>query len=309
MILTRRYLRTLCGGLLVAAAIAEVSRPALAGAPLPPQFDGVDIKDKLGDRIDLDIPVVDHTGAPKRLADYFDGEHTVLLTLNYYRCESLCSTQLNQLVDALKRLDWLPGGDEYRIVTASFDPRDDTEIAKGKRTTYTTELVRKWAKDRGDDLDDDELAQRAQALQWDFLVAQPGAIRALTERLGYSYKFDRDSGQYAHAPVVYVMSPEGVISRYIFGLGYTAQDIKFSIMDASDGRVGSFGEKILLSCFAFDPDAGNYSAFAWGFMRLGGTLVLLVLGVWLFRNWRRERRRRQVSSPPTPPLVSSESST
>ncbi len=300
------------GLLAVAVAPWLLPAPARAGAPLPAEFQGVDIKQKLGERIDPEVQLVDHSGRKVQLGDFFDGERPVIMTLNYYRCESLCSTQLNELVNALKFLDWLPGGEEFRIVTVSFDPRDDVDVALGKRETYTRELMRKWALDQDETLTDAELNARADSLQWDFLVAQPRAIRAITERLGYSYRFDKDSGQYAHAPVVYVMSPDGVISRYLFGISYTAQDLKFSILDASDGRVGSLGEKILLSCFAFDPDSGGYSAFAWGFMRIGGTLILLILGLWLLRFWRRERRGPNgdgLHRPPTPPLVSSESST
>ena len=276
------------------------STPAAAGEPLPAQFDGVDIIDKLGQAVDLDVPLVDHTGRAVRFADFFDGKRPVIVTLNYFRCESLCSAQLNELVKTLKELDWAPGGEEFRIVTVSFDPRDDAEIARGKRDTYLRELARQRGVAEGVPTDDAAVAARAATEDWAFLTATPEAIRTLTERLGYAYRYDADTEQYAHAPVVYIMSPTGVISRYLYGITYASRDLKFALIDASEGNVGSLGEKILMSCFSFDESAGGYTAFAWGFMRLGAILVLLVLGPWLLIHWRRERRARTTLAPPTP---------
>ncbi len=259
---------------LVLAALlsATLCTAAHAAPPLPIEFKGADIKERLGEFLDANIPVFDEEGDVRKIGDYFDGETPVLLTLNYFRCEGICTTQLNQLLRTLKTMDWVPGK-EFRIVTVSFDPRDTPEIAKGKRKSYVDALG------KGDDV------------SWSFLTARPKAIAAITAQLGYGYKYDESSGQYAHSPVVYVLGADRLISRYVYGLTYNARDIEFSVIDASNGRVGTLGDKILLSCFVFDPEHGGY-AFAWGFMRIGGALVALTVGLWLLFWWRRERRHR-----------------
>lgn len=266
---------------------------AWAGAGLPAEFEGVDVKNKLGAKMDLDVSLTDHEGHAVKLSKYFDGKRPVLLTLNYFRCESLCSTQLNELLKAVRKLDWVPGGDEFQMVTISFDPRDDTETAAGKRTTYAKELMRLRAQDAGEQLSEADLTARADTVGWEFMTGEHDVIKALTDDLGYTYKFDEASGQYAHSPVVYIMSPDGVISRYLFGITYQTQDLKFALMDASNGEIGDFGEKVLLSCFAFDPDGGGYAASAFGIMRLGAVFFAFLLAVYLLFHFRRERRARR----------------
>ena len=279
--------------LAAAMGVIFASAASWASAGLPAEFEGVDVQNKLGEKIDLDVAVIDHAGHEVKLSTYFDGKRPVILTLNYYQCESLCSTQLNELLKAVRQLEWVPGGDEFRMVTISFDPRDSTETAAGKRMSYAREYVRGKAKDAGEEIAPDAVDAKADTLGWEFMTAAPESIRTVTERLGYQYKFDEKSGQYAHSPVVYVMSPDGVVSRYLFGITYNPRDLKFALMDASDGKIGDFGEKILLSCFAFDPDGGGYGASAFGIMRLGGLLVVLLFGAYLIVHFRRERRARR----------------
>jgi len=293
-----RLLRAL--SVAVAFGVVGLGASAWAGAGLPAEFEGVDVKNKLGEKVDLDLTLVDHAGQPVKLAKYFDGERPVILTLNYYRCDSLCSTQLNELLKAVRQLEWVPGEAEFQMVTVSFDPRDDTETAAGKRTTYAKELVRLRAQDAGEELTASQLDERAEAIGWEFMTGERDAITALSERLGYEFKYDEKSGQYAHSPVVYVMSPDGVISRYLFGITYKTQDLKFALIDASNGEIGDFGEKVLLSCFSFDPDGGGYAASAFGIMRLGAIFFAFVLSLYLLFHFRRERARRARAAANTP---------
>ena len=263
-----RVVALLLGALIAALALLT---PGLSQAgQLPKQFEGVDILPKMGDHLDLQLRFRDHTGKDVKLADFFDGERPVIMTLNYYRCDSLCNTQLNDLLKALKELEWSVGK-EFRIVTVSFNPTEGADLAAGKRKTYLD------AYGRGD-------------VSWDFLTGKQAYIKSLADSLGYYYRYDANSGQFAHSPVIFVLSPDGLIARYLFGIGYPTQQLKFSLMEASEGRLGSLGEKILLSCFVFHD--GEYSAFAWGIMRIGGGLILLALGTFLFIYWRRERRQR-----------------
>lgn len=265
---------------------------ARAGGPPPAQFDGVNIKNRLGAKLDPNLPLIDATGSTVSLGTFLDGERPVLLTLNYYRCTSLCSVQLNELLKTIIAARWAPGPEKYRIVTVSFDPSDTPDVAAGKQDTYRTALAKGLAEEAGDELTEAEVAERAKAIDWQFLVAREKSIRELTSEVGYSYRLDTATGQYAHSPVVYALSPSGVIARYLFGISFKPMDYKFALMEASEGRLGSFGDKILLNCFAFDTDHGGYTGLAWTLMRIGGAIVLLALGSTMFFAWRRERRRR-----------------
>jgi len=276
------------------ATFALIAPAALAVAPLGPEFDGVDVKNKLGQMVDTKIPFTDPSGETVTLANYLDGQRPVVFTLNFYRCTSICSEQLNSLVRTLVGLGWSPGKENFRIVTASFDPRDDYEVAAGKQETYRRELVRLLAEENGEELDEAQVAERAKAVDWTFLVAREKAIRELLSNVGYSVKFDEPTQQYAHSPVTYVLTPQGKIGRYLWNLQIPPNDLKFALMESGDGNLGTFGDKVLLNCFVYKD--GQY-AFAWAFMRIGGGLVALVLGLWLYRFWRREKKRAALPFP------------
>jgi len=284
--------------LTLAASVAlGMAAPAHAVAPLGPEFDGVDVKNKLGEKVDTNIPFTDPDGKTVTLANYIDGTRPVVFTLNFYRCTSICSIQLNALLDALKTIAWVPGDKPFRIVTVSFDPSDTVDIAAGKQLTYRKELVRKLAEENDEKLTEAEIEARAKNVDWTFLVAREKSIRAILDNVGYSVKLDERTEQYAHSPVTYVLSPDGKIARYLWGLNIVPQDLKFGLMEASNGKLGSFGEKVLLSCFDYNRDHGGYAPFAWGIMRLGGGLVLAAMVVFLIFQWRRERLRKSPASP------------
>ncbi len=268
---------------------------ARAIAPLGAEFDGVDVKNKLGEQVDTNVPLIAPDGSSVTLADFLDSERPVIFTLNFYRCVSICSVQLNELVKTMAAMGWAPGAERFRIVTVSFDPKDTVEIAAGKQETYRQELVRQLAEANDETLSEAEVVERAKAIDWTFLVAREKAIRSLLDNVGYTVRYDANSNQFAHSPVTYVLSPKGQIARYLWGLQIPPQDLKFALMETSEGRIGSFGDKLLMSCFDYSRDTGGYVPFAWGFMRLGGTLVLVVLAVWLYRNWRREKKRTAAS--------------
>ncbi|MFO0748812.1 MAG: SCO family protein [Myxococcota bacterium] len=290
-----------------ASAMSVMAGEARAVAPLDPQFQGVDVDNKLGQSIDKNIPLFAPDGSTTSVGAFFDGRRKradgetstepgtagrpVLLTLNYFTCASLCSQQLNQLLETLKQIGWAPGAEKFRIVTISFDPADTVDVARGKQESYRVELARAMAENDGeDDVSDAVLMERAKSIDWTFLVGREKAIQALTKNLGYYYRYDEASKQYAHSPVTYVLSPDGVITKYLWGLDLPPMDVKFALMEASDGVLGGFGDKILSSCFVFEN--GGYHAFAWGFMRIGGGLIALVFGVWLLMWWRRDRKKR-----------------
>jgi protein SCO1/2 len=245
---------------------------------VPYQIQEVNVLEKLEDRVDMDLRFTDYTGQEVRLGDYFDGEKPVLLTLNYYSCATLCSVQLNALLQGLRELEWT-AGEEFRIVTVSIDPREDAALANAKRESYLAELG------RGDDLD------------WNFLVGEEDQVRALADAVGFTYKYDNVTKQYAHPAVVMFLSGEGVVSRYLYGITLASRDLKFALIETSAGRVGDLGDKIILSCFRYNSSDGRYTATIFGIARLGGVLTVLGLMIAGAIAWRRELLPRPDGSP------------
>lgn len=237
-----------------------------------PALAKVDVVERRGENIDLDLQFVSHTGELVTLREYFKGDKPVLLTLNYYNCASLCSAQLNAMLDTLKKMKWT-AGDQFRIVTISFDPTDTPEIAAQKRTNYINELG------KGE-------------VDWTFLVGQPPQIKAITESVGFGYAYDAIAKQYAHAAVLMFLSPDGMISQYIYGIEYFPQDIKFSLMQAGEGKIGNILDKLIMSCFAYDYDLGKFTPTAFGIMRIGGLITLMALSLFAFLLWKRELQTR-----------------
>lgn len=239
-----------------------------------PAMHTIDVEEHLGDRVNRDLAFVDHTGKAVKLGDFFDGERPVLLTLNYYRCPVLCNVQLNALTDTLSAFEWTPGDEHFRIVTVSIDPREGPAIAGPKREAHLKAL------DRGADVD------------WAFLTGDAASVRLLAAQLGIGYAYDAEQDQYAHPAVVAFLAPDGTIARYVYGLTYDPKDLKFGLIEASEGRVGSTVDRIILSCFHYDATIGRYGPFAFGLMRVGGVVTLLILGFALLLFRRGERRRR-----------------
>lgn len=240
---------------------------------LPSELRDVDVVEQLGETIDLDLPFVDEEGNTVRLGDYFDSDKAVLLTLNYYNCPMLCSMQLNGLIDGLRDLQWAPG-DHFRIVTISIDPREGPDLAAAKREAYLESLG------------------KGQDVEWAFLTGEEPNIRKLASQLGFGYHYVREVDEFAHPAAVYVLSPKGVIARYLYGLQYRSFDLRMAIMEAAEGKVGTTVDRILLSCFHYDSSSNSYSVFAFGVLRLAGVITILLLGGVLGIMWIREMRRR-----------------
>lgn len=281
----RRFLAPLLliGGLLTFEADARAQSPQREGPMLgearkkgmfSPEAKQVAVDEMLGGYLDLDLAFVDHDGKQVRLGDYFDGERPVLVTLNYYRCPTLCNLQLNALTRTLENFEWT-AGEQYRIVTVSIDPREDAELAANKRASHLEALG------RGD-------------IDWNFLTGDAAQVRMLAAQLGIGYAYDAEQDQYAHPAVLMFISPEGKVARYLYGLEYSPNDVKFALMEAAEGRVGSPVDKLILSCFHYDATLGEYGPFAMGIMRLGGAGMVLIVGIPLIIVWRRERRLRQM---------------
>lgn len=271
-------------GLTAAALLSFATSVAGAAEPLPKQLEGVELRQKLGNHVSLDLAFTNHNGERVTLRQLFADGKPILLTLNYYRCKTLCSLELGALLRGLRRLDYTPGK-EFKIVTVSIDHREPWALAKGKRDSYLTEYG------RGPDVD------------WSFLVGEESSVMALTSSVGFYFRYIPDQDQFAHQAVLFVLSPEGKIVRYLDGLGeggpdgltISSRDLRFALMDASNGKVGSLLEKFIQSCFHYDPTLGKYSMFAMGVMRIGGGFTALILAVLLASLWRKERQLKRVA--------------
>ena len=199
----------------------------------------------------------------------FFGDKPVLLTLNYYRCKTLCNVQLNQVVKGLKGLDWKPGKN-YRIVTVSIDPRESAKLAREKRQNYLKSYG------RGE-------------VDWTFLVGTQANITRLSNAVGFHYKYDKKHDQYIHVPAIFFLTGSGRLTRYLHGLKYPSRSLKFALMEASEGKIGTVSDKLFMSCFHYDPETGTYSASAFGIMRLAASGFAVLLGITLILLWLLDR--------------------
>ncbi len=259
---------------LLAAALVwlAVALPSQAAEALPDELVGVTVVENLGGQVDPGLTFTDHTGATVTMGDLLAADVPVLLTLNYYTCETLCSLQLNALLDGLKALDWTPG-ERFRIVTISIDPKETAALAESKRSSYLESYG------RGSDVD------------WQFLVGSEDQIDQIAKTIGFGFKYDAPTGQYAHPAVLTFLSPAGTVARYVYGVQYAAKDLRFALMEASAGRLGSPVDKLVLSCFRYDETAGRYTPFAFGVMRLGGVMTMVAMAGLGIVLWRREKSR------------------
>lgn len=280
-----RSLAKLARSLTVIAAVwacAPSGARAESASDLPnsPEMRAIDVNEQRQSKIDGNLVFTDHEGNTVRAADWFDGERPVLLTLNYFHCRVVCSVQLGGLADSLAELDWTPGDENFRVVAVSLDPRETDKDAAYKRNQILDQLG------RGDDVD------------WQFLRGDPIAIQTLAAQLGINYAYDAEQDQFAHPAVAVFLMPDGTIAQYLYGLTYLPRDIKFALIEAGQGRVGSPMEKLYQSCFTYDHTIGRYGPWAFGFMRIGATLCLFILATTLAIFWRFERRKRD-SKPST----------
>lgn len=242
---------------------------------LPHELAGADILDRRGEDLNLAGRFTDHEGTVVDLDDFFAQDDTpVLMTLNYYECGSICNTQLTLLAQSLAEVDL--AGDQFRVLTISIDPEESSELAGLTHASYMG------------------LAER-EDLDWHFMVGDQASITSVAESVGFQYGYDEDTDQFAHLTALFFISPDGQISQYLYGIDYPARDVKFALMEASMGTIGSVFDKVVLSCFHYVN--GSYTPFAFGVMRVGGAISVVLLGGFLAMLWRRESARRPEAVP------------
>lgn len=242
----------------------------------PPELEGVGVDEKLGQRLTPTLAFTDHTGKAVTLGDYFNGKKPVLMSMVYYNCPSLCNFHLNGLLEVFKKLD-LRAGRDFEFVAVSMDHTEDAELAGAKRESYLKELNQPGA-EQG----------------WHFLVGDEQNVNQLASELGFKFKWIEETEQFSHAAVAYVLSPNGMISRYLYGIDFPPQTLRLSLVEASDGKVGNIIDQIVLFCFQFDPSKNKYSLYAFKMMQMGAILTVLLIGMFLVPTWLKERRHKEI---------------
>ena len=245
------------------------------GNGLPPALKTVGIEQKLGSQLPLDTELKDEAGNIVKLGSFFNTGRPVIVAFVYYECPMLCNQVLNGLTGSLKGVSF-DAGKEFDVVAISFDAKefDKPELAKNKKASYMQRYGRP-----GTEKD------------WHFLTGTQASIDAVTEAAGFSYRWDEKSNQYAHAAGVMVATPEGKMSRYMYGIDYSPKDIKFGVMESAQSKVGTAAEQLLLYCYHYDPSTGKYGLAILNVMRLGGIATLMGMGLMGFVFWRRNKRK------------------
>jgi len=249
------------------------SRPGAAQElTQPAALRNVGIDQHLDAQVPLDLTFRDETGASVRLGDYF-GTKPVILTLVYYECPMLCTVILNGLVGALRALKFTIG-DQFDMVTVSFNPTETPALAAAKKDNYLQRYGRPGAADG-----------------WHFLTGDEPAIRQLADTVGFRYTYVPERKEYAHAAGITVLTPAGKIARYFFGVEFAPRDLRLALVEASQNKIGTPIDQLLLYCFHYDPVTGSYAAAAMNIVRLGGGVTVIALAAFLLAMRRRERRR------------------
>jgi protein SCO1 len=248
--------------------------PARADVPPPPAVREIGIDEHSGQTIPGQLEFTDQAGRRVRLSELFQDDKPVLLILAYFRCPALCGLILRGVVHTLSDLGWTPGA-QYRAVTVSIDPKDTAATALSKHQSILGAL---------------KLARTDSA--WPFLVGSEPDIQALTSSVGYRYAYDPASDQYAHPAVLVILTPRGKISRYLYGVEFPASDLRLALLEASEGRIGTVLDRVIMTCYRYDPATRRYGPYVFGFLRIGSALILAGLAVGMSVLLWRQRARK-----------------
>jgi len=255
--------------LLAASALGQMNNGVMSppANTRPPRLENVGIEQHLDAQVPPDLTFRDDTGKTVKLGDYF-GHKPLILNLVYYNCTMLCGEALAGLSSAM-RLVKFDVGNEFDVITVSFDPRETPDMAAAKKKDYVARYGRPKA-----------------AAGWHFLTGQPESINALTKVVGFQYQYDARSNQYAHATAIMVLTPQGRISRYFYGVDFPPKDLRMGLVEASQGKIGNAVDAVLLYCYHYNPETGKYGAMVSNILRLAAAATVLIMGIFLFIFWR-----------------------
>ena len=247
--------------------------PATAQYTRPEIFRDIGIEQRLDAQAPLDLPFRDETGQPVMLRQYF-GKRPVLLVLAYFNCPMLCPMVLNGMVKSLGDVHLTPGKD-FEIVVLDFNPSESPQLAAAKKAQYVAQYGRPET-----------------AAGWHFLTGEDPSILPVAKAVGFHYVYDPSSKQYAHATAIMILTPQGKVSRYFFGVQYLARDVRLGLVEASGNKIGSRADQVLLYCLHYDPSTGRYGVLIMRLIRIAGTITALAIGMMLLLFFRRERQTR-----------------
>jgi len=239
---------------------------------------GAEIVEKLGESVPIDqIWLIDENGDSLSIRDLLLPGKPAILNLGYFDCPKLCGLVTNALLVGMLETAWTPGN-EYQVLTISLDPSEKHDLASEKKSNYLKRFNRPGAEDG-----------------WRFLTGTAPNVEALSNATGFGFVWDESSEQYIHAAAIVVISPEGVITRYLYGVSYPEIQLRNALYEAADGKVGSTLDRLVLYCFDYDPLSNSYVLVAINIMKLGGLVTMLGLGIFLGLFWLRERRTKRTS--------------
>lgn len=269
-------LRRMAGAIVLVASLTSLAAgqgmnagPRGTTQPPPSILKNVGIDQHLGTQLPLDLKFRDETGRDVKLGDYF-GKRPVVLSMVYYECPMLCGEVLNGEASVFSTLKF-DIGKEYDVVTVSFDPTEGPDLARGKKRTYVERYGRAGAQEG-----------------WHFLTGPQDSISALTKAVGFNYAWDEQTKQFAHAAAIMVVEPNGKIAQYFYGVEYSPKDLRFGIVQASQGKVGNVVDQVLLYCYHYDPRTGKYGAVVSRVLKIAGAFTVLILGGFLIIMFRLE---------------------
>lgn len=238
----------------------------------PKELQEVDVEEHLGETIPMDLTFATSSGDSVTIRELMEGDKPVILNPVYYDCPMLCSIVIEAIYTGVKDLKWSPGKD-YDIITFSIDPEEDHKLAAAGKDTLMKKFDREGA-DKG----------------WHLLTGKQKAIETLTEAIGFKYEKVEQTGEFAHGAAIMFLSPEGTLTRYLYGIKFDEFQLRNALYEAADGEIGSTTDQILLSCYQYDPDSQSYVPVAWQIMKLGGFATVLILGIFLGFLWLKEKK-------------------
>jgi protein SCO1/2 len=256
-----------------AQGVHDAAPGGMTSNQVPPILKNVRYEQRLDNQVPLNLSFRDESGKSVQLSDYF-GRKPVVLILAYYRCPMLCSQVLAGATHAFRQLPFRIG-QQFNVLTVSFDPRETPPLAASSKQTYIASYGHAEA-----------------ASGWHFLTGQQPQIAALTQAVGFHYAWDQTTQQYAHATGIVVLTPSGKVAQYFYGIDYPSQDLRLALVQSSQERIGSLADEVLLYCCKYDPNSGRYNAIIGRVLQIAGAFTLLILGGVLFLLFYLDKKKR-----------------
>ena len=280
---SRFIFATLAALVVNSSTFAQVSVGGSYEEPAPtvdaiPELAGVTIIDKLDSQLPLDASFRDDRGNMVRLRDVLPKDRPAILQIGYMKCPMLCSLVMNALLRGIQDMDWTVG-QQYDIISLSVNPKEGPELAAGKKAGYVAEYGRPQT-----------------AAGWHFLTGEEPSILSVTDAVGFEFRM-QPNGEYSHAAAVFIITPDGRLSRVLYGVKYESATVRMALLEASQGKIGTTLDRIILWCHIYDAQAGGYVVLAMRVMQIGGAVTLLLLGGGLGWFWWQEAQARRLAPP------------